>query len=126
MPTAELLKIEPGAGHGARHQILHEDIGASEEASQNLVVGRVFDIENDGFLAAVEPYEIAALTAGGPVVAARKIAFRLSILITRAPALAKRHEQSGAATACSTETTSIPSSGRTILPSGIRSRNVTR
>jgi len=40
------------------------------------VVVRVFDIENDGFLAAVEPYEIAALAVGGPVVAAREIAFR--------------------------------------------------
>src|SRR5690242_5399774 len=36
---------------------------------------RGFYVENDRFLAAVEPHEIAALAVGGTVVAARKVSF---------------------------------------------------
>ena len=76
MKPSQLFEVEAGAAHRARHQVLHEHVGAADQPREQIMVVRVFDVENDGFLAAVEPYEIAALSVGGTVVAARKIAFR--------------------------------------------------
>jgi hypothetical protein len=76
VPAPEFFEIEAGAGERARHQILNEHVGTGDQAREQLVVDRVLDVENDGFLAAVEPYEIAALAPCGAVVAACEIAFR--------------------------------------------------
>ena len=115
----QLLEIEARARHSARHQVLHKHVGPRDQPRQEIPVVRVFDVENDGFLAAVEPYEITALAFGGTVVAVREIPLGPLDLDHLVPASARRQVHSGAATACSTDTTSIPSSGRPIFSSKI-------
>ena len=82
-----------------------------EDAVQQRGVVRVLDVGDEALLAAVEPDEIAGQALRRPVVAAREVALGRSILMTRAPASARRELQYGAATACSSETTSRPSRG---------------
>ncbi len=74
MAGAQFRRIEAGAGGGARREVLHEDVGARQDAAQKRRVGRVLDIENERFLAAVEPQEIGAPAMRDVVVAAGEVA----------------------------------------------------
>ncbi len=76
MRAAQLRDGEAELRHRAGLEVLHEHVGAREHRrEQRLVVG-AREIEHHGFLAAVEPDEIAALAVHQIVIAAREIALR--------------------------------------------------
>jgi hypothetical protein len=88
---------------------LQQHVGAGDQLLELRASFLGRKVDDDGLLAAVEPDEIAALALGGGIIAAREIA--LGAFDPVAPASARREEQNGAATACSTARTVIPSSG---------------
>jgi len=73
---AQFFEIEAGTGHRPGRKVLHQHVGSGNQPREKRVIVRLLEVEDHRLLAAVEPYEIAALTAGGAVIAARKIAFR--------------------------------------------------
>ena len=103
---------EARARRGAGRQVLDEHVRPRQDAVQQRRVGRCLMSSDQALLAAVEPDEIAGEPARRLVIAAREVALGRSILMTRAPASARREVQYGAATACSSETTIRPARGR--------------
>ncbi len=57
-------------------EVLDEHVGLREQFFQQRLVGVLRQIENDRFLAAIEPDEIGALALGKGIIAAREIALR--------------------------------------------------
>src|SRR5579883_1685693 len=74
MAASQLGRIEPGARRGTRCQVLQKHIGPCDHAVKERAVLGILDIEHDRLLAAIEPDEIAALSARGAVVGAGEIA----------------------------------------------------
>ena len=76
MLAPQVFDGEAKLGNGAGLQVLHEHIGAPQHRGKERLIGRLGEIEHHGFLAAVEPDEIAALAERQVVIAAREIAVR--------------------------------------------------
>ena len=75
-----MILAQPGNGEAELCErpgleILHEHVGALEHGLEQGLVLLLREIEDDRFLAAVEPDEIAAFAAGDGVVGAGEIAF---------------------------------------------------
>src|SRR5260221_9002523 len=73
MAGAQFGCSETGAPGGARREVLHEHIGARDDARQQRLICRILDVEGERLLASVEPEEIGALPMRDAVVAAREI-----------------------------------------------------
>ena len=92
---------------------MDKDVGPREQAVQDVLRAVLFQVQSQGLLGAVEPDEVARETLHRGVVAAGEVARPLgrSIFITLAPRSASWRVAKGAATACSSATTVMPSSG---------------
>ena len=66
----------PARAAAPGRQVLHEDVGAGDDAVQQGVVAGILDVEDDRFLAAVEPDEPGALAIHHMVVKPREVALR--------------------------------------------------
>jgi len=109
MRGAELAGIQPEPRRSARREVLDEHVGPGDQPPHPRAVSVVAQVDDRRLLAAVQPDEIAAAARGSAVVPACEVPSGRSSLMTRAPASARRMEQSGAATACSRATTNRPS-----------------
>ena len=58
---------------GTRRQILNEHVGPGGDAFQQCRIVRILEIQHQGFLAAIEPYEVRAPAIDGTVVVAREV-----------------------------------------------------
>ena len=76
MPRAQLSRIEPRPCRRPRCQVLHEYVRPRHDTVQQGVVRVVLDVEDEGFLAPVEPDEPGALAGDVAVVVAGEVALR--------------------------------------------------
>ena len=74
MAAPQLVGAEARAGGGAGRHVLHEDVGAGEQAVEQRAIVGLLDVEHDRLLAAIEPREVGALAAGRAVVVASEVA----------------------------------------------------
>src|SRR5262249_41911834 len=72
----QLLDREAEARQRAGFQVLDQNIGLGDQGAKPLAILRSRKIEDDGFLATVQPDEIARLALRRIIIAARKIALR--------------------------------------------------
>jgi hypothetical protein len=75
-------------------------------------VARIFHVEDDRLLPPVQPDEVRRLPVHRPVVPAREVAAGPLDLDNPRPQVGELPVANGAATACSSETTVRPASGR--------------
>ena len=108
---AQPLAGEAELVHRAGLEVLQQHVGGGDQLLQ---LGAAFlggEIDHRGFLAAVEPDEVAALALRRGVIAAGEIALRPFDLDDMRAGIGQPRTANGAATACSTATTVNPSSG---------------
>jgi hypothetical protein len=105
--TAEAETVRRAGG-----EVLDEHIRASEHRLDQSEIIRVVQVDPAGFLAAVVPDEVARFTVDIVVVEAGELSSGRSSFMKRAATSASRDVASGAATACSSATTRVPSSAR--------------
>src|SRR5262249_42867765 len=74
--AAQFLASKSEPLKGARLQVLDDNIRLLQEIPQGLLSTGRCDIEDKGFLAAIEPNEIASLTRRGILISAREITFQ--------------------------------------------------
>ncbi len=102
----------------AGREVLQQHVGALQQPIQHVARLFVLQVQRDRPLGAVEPDEMAGKAVHEAVIGAREIALARALdLDTSAPRSARWRLQIGAATACSSAMTRMPSRGRTCPPS---------
>jgi hypothetical protein len=76
MPATQRVDAEAELLHRTGLEVLHEHIGPCDHGGEQRLVVGLGEVEDDRFLAAVEPDEIGALAAHHGVIAACEIALR--------------------------------------------------
>src|SRR5438309_9991045 len=76
MLASQPLDRKAELGDGARLEVLNEYVGFRQHGREDRLVGRLGEIEDDRFLAAVEPDKVRALAARDLVVVAGQVALR--------------------------------------------------
>ena len=115
--TQRRRRRAPAASAAPGIEVLHEHVGGVDQPVEQRAIAGVLDVELEALLAAIEPDEVAA-TAPWTVRSYARAKSPMpgrSTLITRAPRSARWRVASGAATACSSETTVMSSSACTSL-----------
>jgi len=73
MPDSKVFRAESETIGGSRREVLHEDIGAREQAREYVLRFGAFQIERQRFLRPVQPDEMARQPVHGGVVPAREV-----------------------------------------------------
>ena len=73
MRFAEFCETEARAIQSARGEILNEDVRAPKHGAEDGKVGRLLEIEGNGFLALVQPDKVGALAMDSGVIVPREV-----------------------------------------------------